>query len=162
MRAVVPIAVALAAALTASAGWTVPRPPAAAVSCDSAVLHPRSVRGERVVLRRVAFPRSRVFQVADADGPLPYWSKVGLYVRNGDTPVTVIVPGAWRSRLAVEWGDSGLVRAVRLPGCPASEHVWNGYAGGFYLRSPRACVPLVVRVGTRSTTIRFGLGRACD
>jgi hypothetical protein len=76
--------------------------------------------------------------------------------------VTIAVPHAWRGRAAVTWGDSGLARSLRLPGCPSPKGVWNGYAGGFYLRSPRVCLPLVIRVGTRSATVRLGLGRACD
>jgi hypothetical protein len=35
------------------------------------------------------------------------------------------------------------------------------YSGGFFLRSPGACLPLTFRVGQRSATVRFGLGRRC-
>ena len=45
--------------------------------------------------------------------------------------------------------------------CPPPATVWNAYAGGFYLRTPSACVPLVFRVGKRSATVWFGLGQAC-
>ena len=37
--------------------------------------------------------------------------------------------------------------------------VMGTYAGGFYLRSPSACLPLVFRVGRRSETVRFGIGQ---
>ena len=37
----------------------------------------------------------------------------------------------------------------------------TAYAGGFFLRSPSVCVPLIFRVGARSATVRFGIGRRC-
>jgi hypothetical protein len=43
----------------------------------------------------------------------------------------------------------------------ARAKVGFAYAGGFQLRVRAACVPLVFRVGRRSATARFGLGRAC-
>jgi peptide/nickel transport system permease protein len=35
----------------------------------------------------------------------------------------------------------------------------NAFAGGFYLRTCSACLPLVFRAGRRSPTVHFGLGR---
>jgi hypothetical protein len=45
--------------------------------------------------------------------------------------------------------------------CARPARVWDGYAGGFYLRSSAACVPLVFHNGDRSTTVLFSVGRRC-
>jgi hypothetical protein len=62
----------------------------------------------------------------------------------------------------IAWGDGG-GSALRFASCPAYEpkKPWNGYAGGFFLRSGSACLPLIFRVGHRTETVRFGLGRRC-
>ena len=53
-------------------------------------------------------------------------------------------------------------RPPEIARCPVSPpKVWNAYAGGFYLRSRSACVPLKFRVGRRAKTVRFGLGKRC-
>jgi hypothetical protein len=76
--------------------------------------------------------------------------------------VTVTVPKAWRNRLAISWGNRpGFFSTIRIASCSAGPKPWNAYAGGFHLRSRSACVPLVFRVGRRSATVRFGLGRRC-
>jgi len=38
---------------------------------------------------------------------------------------------------------------------------WNPYSGGFLLKTQSACVPLTFRVGSRSATVRFGVGKRC-
>jgi hypothetical protein len=38
---------------------------------------------------------------------------------------------------------------------------WSAYAGGFYLRTSGACVPLVFNNGRQTTTVRFGIGAHC-
>ena len=130
------------------------------VPCDSVVLRPRSLDpGDRILFSRVAFAHARLYQVARVGGERPYWSKVGLYVRAARIAVHLTVPRAWRSRMAITW-SSPPVTALRVAGCPSPPKIWNGYAGGFYVHEP-ACVPLIVRVGDRSTVIRFGIGRRC-
>jgi hypothetical protein len=118
----------------------------------------------RIVLDHVAFWRRRVFQIADVGGPLRYWSRSLLFIRPGRTSVTISVPRAWRPRAAIFWGDSGAVSTATFAGCSIpptlSPDRWNGYVGGFYVSEP-ACVPLRIQVGQRSTTVRFGIGRAC-
>jgi hypothetical protein len=91
------------------------------------------------------------------------WRKTPLIVRAGRTPVTVSVPPAWRSRAAIIWGSGtiGPRPALRIAACPRAPHQalgWNVYAGGFFLRSASACVPLTFQVGDRRRTLRFSLG----
>jgi hypothetical protein len=131
-----------------------------AVSCDSAIMltEPATPTVERILFDRVAVPPRDLLQVARTAGPWPYWRKAGLLVRAGSPRVTISVPSAWRTRVAITWGDSGIVSALRF--APCSTHRWNAYAGGFYVRRP-ACVPLRVRVGSRAREIRFGVGRRC-
>ena len=80
------------------------------------------------------------------------------------TSITISVPHAWRTGAAISWGGSGAVSVVRFEGCSIPPNLspkrWNGYVGYFYVREP-TCVPLHVRVGRRSTTVRFGIGRTC-
>jgi hypothetical protein len=89
--------------------------------------------------------------------------KAGLVVRNGDAPLKVSVPSAWQKRAAITWGNNviGPVGSLRIAACLSSSPGWHAYAGGFYLRSRAACVPLIFRVGNRSATVRFGIGTHC-
>ena len=102
------------------------------------------------------------------EGRWLHWQKHGLWLRAGHQTVTITVPKAWRNRAAITWGaNAGIVSTLRFPGCPAGPGTlagpgrWGGYAGGFYLRSSYACVPLVVAVGRRSAVIRVSVGRRC-
>ena len=147
------------AVLAARASATAP-----AVGCDQVTGQAKTGRdgGYRVVLGIVSVPPARLRQVvASGSRRWPWWRKAGLVVRASDTPVTVSVPRAWRTRAAITWGDSGTVAALALAPCPSSPSLWNAYAGGFLLRSRAACVPLTFSVAGRSRTVRFGLGRAC-
>jgi hypothetical protein len=106
--------------------------------------------------------------VAVHQGWWRYWQKHGLWILDGHQRVTITVPEAWRSRAAITWGvNVGIASTLRLPGtlltpgCPAGPLTWNSYAGGFYLRSRSACVPLVLAVGRRSAVVRVGVGRRC-
>lgn len=100
--------------------------------------------------------------VATREQPWAYWRKAGLPVRAGSAPVTVSVAPAWRGRAAITWGNStGVVASLRIAGCPGRRTVGHASAGGFYLRARSGCVPLTFRVGRRSATVRFGVGRRC-
>ena len=110
--------------------------------------------------------------IAIGDAPWPtvpvhqgrwrYWQKDGLDIRSGHQTVTITVPKDWRNRAAITWGvNVGIVSTLRLPGCDATPGSVNGYAGGFYLRSRSACVPLVFSIGRRSAVVRIGVGRHC-
>jgi hypothetical protein len=139
--------------------------PMPTVPCDDVILNPPRPTdgGYRLVLGLVAVPPPYQRQVLPTHStPWRYGQKAGLVVRAGTASVTVAVPPAWRERVAISWGNNtGIVSALRIVGCPVPPHVWNAYAGGFYLRSRSACAPLIFRVGRKSATVRFGIGRHC-
>jgi hypothetical protein len=89
-----------------------------------------------------------------------YWQKRGILIRAGTGPVSVSVPSSWRHRAAITYG-AGIVRSLLLIACRRPSGVWDGFAGGIYLRSPAACVPLVFTLGHRSTTVRFSVAGRC-
>jgi len=124
--------------------------------------------GRRVLLDVVSVPPLNVMQLPVRSGQKawPYWLKAPLMVAANAGAFTVSVPPQWRERVAIGWGSrSGYESTQKIEGCatPSSSgsSVWRGYAGGFYLRSPTACVPLVFRTGGRKATVRFGLGALC-
>jgi hypothetical protein len=146
--------------------WASPGPRVPVVTCDSIITPAGSFswRPKRVVLGVAAVPPAYVPQtVAGGSGRWPYWSKSGLVVRADSPPVRVSVPARWRSRAAIEWGNTGPASSLTIASCPPSGPLgdWNPYAGGFYLRSRAACVPLTFRVGNRTATVRFGVGKRC-
>jgi hypothetical protein len=121
-------------------------------------------RPKRVVLGVAAVPPVYIPQTTASDhADWPYWSKSGLVIRANSPVVEVTVPRRWRTRVAIAWGHTGPVSAVRIAPCDGDNAIpgWNPYAGGFFLRSRAACVPLVVRVGARTATVRFGVGKRC-
>jgi hypothetical protein len=134
------------------------------VSCNTIIGHAASGHGgdRRVVLGVVSVPPGYLPQTVPTHSrPWRFWTKRGLVVHADAGPVTVRVPRAWRRRVAIEWGNSGIVPALRIARCPHILKAWNAWAGGFHLRARSACVPLVFRVGRRSATVRFGVGRRC-
>jgi hypothetical protein len=94
--------------------------------------------------------------------PWTHFSKRGMVVRSGRA-VTVTVPLAWRHRVGIVWGNSGrgIFGSIRFAACGSDPSRGNAYAGGFYLRRPSECVPLVFRAGYRRQTVWFGVGRRC-
>lgn len=162
----VPVLVAVGlAGLTAMTAGAAPSAAPPTVTCDKIILTVGSGRagGYRVVLGVVSVPEAHLPQVVPSRSrPWTYWRKAGLVIRGDSPPVSVTVPKVWRNRVAITWGNSGIVSALRIASCPRfGDEPWNAYAGGFLLRSRSACVPLIFRVGNRSATVRFGLGRAC-
>jgi hypothetical protein len=142
--------------------------PSVTVPCDKIILRVRlgTTNGYRTVLGVVSVPRESHHSVQGASPTgqtWPYFRKMGLVIRGGAPLVTVSVPPQWRRRVAIAWGNSDVVSSIRIAPCGTySEKPWNAYAGGFFLRSPTACVPLTIRVGRRATTVRFGIGRTCS
>lgn len=155
------------AVLIAVAARAAPSLPARTVPCGEIILSVRSghAGGYRVVLGVVSVPPVHLPQVVPTGSrPWTHWRKAGVVIRADSPAVSVSVPKAWRNRAAISWGNNtGIVSALRIGSCPRSKAaLWNAYAGGFYLRARSACVPLIFRVGKRSATVRFGLGRTCE
>jgi hypothetical protein len=118
----------------------------------------------RLVLDAVSVPPAYQQQVVPTHSkPWAYFRKQGLVVRASGESVTITVPETWRRRAAISWGygGHGVFSSLRIAGCGSDPNAGNAYSGGFYLRASSACLPLVFRVGTRSATVRFGLGRHC-
>jgi hypothetical protein len=143
------------------------------VPCQEIIDHPRfpyigsrdPAFRYRTVLDVVSAPPAYMEQMVRVDeGPWRYWRKAGLVVRAGAPTLTVSVPAAWRKRAGITWGNggTGIHGVVRLPTCGSGPASGNAYAGGFYLRGPSVCLPLVFRVGGRTATLLFGLGRRCN
>ncbi len=164
--AAVIVALALGGGLTGVAARA-SSPPSRTVPCGENILLGHKLKfpyggGYRLVLGVVSVPPAYLRQVVrSGNQSWPYWRKAGLVLRAGST-VGVSVPKAWRERVAITWGNRpGVYSSLRIVGCKPSQDVGNAYAGGFYLRSRSACAPLIFRVGNRSATVRFGLGRTC-
>jgi hypothetical protein len=137
------------------------------VACDQVIGRAQSATqdGYRRVLGVFSVPRAYMpWKVVRVHGEgWPYWLKSGMVVRANRSPVTVSVPVAWRNRAAITWGNgTPAVSSVRFLPCPSPPNVWNAYAGGFFLSSRGACVPLVFQVGQRNQVVRFGIDRRCD
>jgi hypothetical protein len=164
--AVLAVFLALGAVSVAAARPASPAAPPTA-RCDQIALRVGSgtESGQRLLLGKVSVPDERHTSRAALSRkakPWPYFRRVELVVRGGASPVTVTVPAGWRHRVAISWGGTPAVSSLQIDSCSASpSKPWNAYAGGFYLRSRADCVPLDVRVGGRSTTVRLGIGRAC-
>lgn len=135
------------------------------VGCDQVIGRPRSpaAGGFRRVLGIVYVPAAYVPQVVRVHGEgWPYWEKAGMVVRANRSAVSVSVPAPWRKRAAVTWGNGKpATSSVRFSPCPVPANVWNAYAGGFFLSTRGACVPLVFQVGHRRQVVRFGIDRRC-
>lgn len=139
------------------------------VACERIVLRVAHHAAYRLVLDAISLPATTLPQVVALPQNVAeqerwrYWSKAGLIVRGGSPEVNVSIPASWRNRAAIGWGNSGAVDSLRIVSCRPSgpRKQWNAYAGGFYLRSRSACVPVIFRVGGRSAIVRFGVGRSC-
>jgi hypothetical protein len=139
--------------------------PQLVVTCDQVIGRPASpfADGYRRVLDVVSVPPAYIPQVVRTPGERwPYWEKSGMVVRANRVPVTVSVPRAWRTRAAITWGNgTPAVSVLRFSACPSPPKVWNAYAGGFFMRSRGACIPLVFQVGRRRRLVRFGIDHRC-
>jgi hypothetical protein len=156
------------AALLVAIGLVAPvgSPPARTVPCSESIDGTEFPfgGGYRLVLDAVSVPPAYLKQVVPtSERPWTYWRKAGLVVRASGQAVTISVPQAWRDRAGIAWGygGHGVFRSLRIAGCRARPTIGFAYSGGFYLRARSACVPVIFRIGGRSATVRFGLGRRC-
>jgi hypothetical protein len=160
--------VAAARAVSADSASDHAQQPAITVRCaESGLEFKRSAdigSDRRVVFGAISVPPSYLPQgvVDPTSAPFSHWSKAGLAIRAGTTAVTVSLPKQWRDRARIVWGAPGSpTTALRFEPCSWQAGFWNGYSGGFLLRSSPACVPLVFAIGHRRATLRFGVGRRC-
>ena len=172
MRALPALLAALTAALAiggcSGPGPVHPRPSAARlaaarnIGCDQTIIQVGAVTN-RVVLGVIQVPPAELSAaVPTGSEPWSYLRKYGLAIRPNSPAVLVTVPPAWRHAAAIVWGsDAGPFSSLRLLSCPAEVGPWNAYAGGFYLHSSSGCVPLVFKVGRRTVTLQFAIGRKC-
>jgi len=96
-----------------------------------------------------------------------YWSKQGVAVLAGPgPPVEISLAPSWTEKARLTWGN-GLPRGttVVFSRCArlssARGQTWLAYAGGFYINSPRGCVPLRIHVGRATASVTVGIGRRC-
>lgn len=140
--------------------------PRKVVTCaDAVLLNPSPSRGFRVLFDRVALPPKRLQRpsAAPQNHPLHYFAKQGLEVRAGRGPVELIVPTAWRDRLALGFGETGgpqQASVIKVLGCQAHK-AWYVYPGGYFLLRP-ACVPLVIRTAGQTARLEIGIGMPCS
>jgi hypothetical protein len=137
---------------------------ASVVSCDNVIASTRKPdRNDQIVLGSFGAPPQRIQRGENAQGSgWKYFAKSGVEIKAGVGPVTVSVATTDRNQVAISWGNGlAIVEAQRFPPCGSSGTIWRAYAGGFYLRSRTACVPLFIKVGARSKTIHIGVGRNC-
>ena len=160
------------AAIAAGSAWAAQPKPGRTIPCREIILATKwpylgnrdPAHRYRTILDAISVPPAYMQQVSAVDnGPWRYFRKQGLAVRAGAGPVTVSVAPAWRDRAAISWGNAGHgpFSSIRVARCAAGLGGY-AYAGGFFLRSPSACVPLVFHIGSRSQTVRFGIGRRCS
>jgi hypothetical protein len=141
---------------------TAPLASPSAVRCDQVITSSRGAPGARILFAVLTVPPAHLPRAAPTGtGPWGYFAKFGPALRANSPAVLVTIPAAWRHRAAIAWGNVGPVSSLRLLGCPRQLGAWNGYAGGFYLRSASGCVPVVFGIGRRTATLRFAIGRGC-
>jgi hypothetical protein len=161
----------VALVLTATVGTLQAAPPKiTSISCDSSEIYDNPVRphkGDQVLFGYVAVPSRDAYLGQPGrtiTGRWRYATTAYLLVHTGTKAVTLSVPQAWRGRFGIDFGNSGNhgLPALRVSPCryALSNGVWNEFGGSFSFNT-RACAPLIVRVGKRSSTTHFGLGKRC-
>jgi hypothetical protein len=136
------------------------------VSCDDSIGGARysgTDDGARIVLGVISVPPAYVPEAAAPGGAggWKYSAPADFVVRSEQPPFDLSVPKEWRDRVAISFGGTKPVPALRIPTCPNNGLPWNAFAVVFSLQERTACVPLTVAVGGKSETVRFGLGERC-
>lgn len=151
----------IAALCAAAAAAAAPTAPERAVTCAEAV--DVRVEGTRILLGAVVLSPGPELErpTLRGDTRWPWYRPARIAVRDRQPDVSVSVPLGWRDRVAVSWGADEPVVAVRFGRCASPGRGWTVYQGGLHLRKRADCVPVVVRAGGTSTTVRLGVGRAC-
>ena len=136
------------------------------VSCDASIGGARysgTDDGARIVLGTLSIPPEYTPEaaVAGGEGTWKFSAPADFVVRAERPPVELTVPKEWRDRVAFAVGGTKPVSALQISTCPNNGLPWNAFAAVFYLTEKTACVPLTIRVGSQSSTVRFGFGERC-
>jgi hypothetical protein len=136
------------------------------VACEESIGGARysgTDEGARILLGAISVPPDYRPEpgVPSGDKRWPYVVEVDVVFRAEQPPVEIAVPKEWRKRVAISLGNTKLASSLRVAPCPNNGLPWNAFTLGFNLQERTACVPLVFRVGARSRTARFGLGKRC-
>ena len=91
--------------------------------------------------------------------PHPLWIKTGLLVHAGHDS-TLTVPPPWADRVSIAWGNHAAewTTSLRIAACPSG--AWLAFPGGLSI-DRASCVPLEVRTGNETATIRISAGVRC-
>jgi hypothetical protein len=171
-RVALAIAVPVACVSVCVASASAARSNRVRVSCSNIIgsdtAHEDKMAGLRLVLGSVFVPVRTSQQAVPVplDQRWRYWMKAGVDVRAGaGPPVEISLGRSWAKKARLTWGN-GLPRGtiVEFARCGAvfKSHPWNGYAGGFYISTRSACVPLHIRVGRATASVTVAIGRRCD
>lgn len=141
---------------------------------DVIASEPTPPSGSSIILDSVALPTGRALQASPSGDSNPnekLFAKDALLIRRAAS-FDLVVPEAWRGRLAVGWGSpSKPTSHLRVPGCGPTQRMpsssrwvlsddWLVYPGGYSV--PQAsCVSLVVRAGQTERTVQIGVGAPC-
>ena len=118
--------------------------------------------GFQTVLKKVmVMPTSPQPATSAGPGRWAYFSKTDVLIRAGTGPVSVSVPPSWRGRAAITWGSVGQVESLTLTACARPGDGWDVFAGGLYVRTNKACVPVRFRLGGHTDTVIYDIGRDC-
>jgi hypothetical protein len=135
-------------------------PPAGSVDCAHSIDHADTPPVDyEVVLDAVALPTRRRFDARPSGDGIWRFAKQGLLVRS-DAAVDLTVAPAAAGRAWIGWGSPAEPASrVHVPAC-GGPYTWIVFVGGFWITQP-TCVPVVVRAGGRSATIRFAVDTYC-
>jgi hypothetical protein len=151
--------------LLLAAGVAAAPPPVSEAAVGCGEMTTERVRGARVLLDSVVLPKpvelERPARTDSGRAALPYFRSARIAIRAGEPDVSIAIPHGWRHRVALSWGRVAGASSLTFDRCSGTRSGWSVYAGGFHLRTPGDCVPVVVRVGGTATTVRLGVGRAC-
>lgn len=88
------------------------------------------------------------------------FAKTGLWYKRGKR-FRISVPAAMVDQLAIGWGGPGVPRPTAYSdACSGMPHEWVAVPGGYWV-SETICAPLKIRVGSRTATVRIGIGIPC-
>jgi hypothetical protein len=137
-----------------------------ALACGNYVDANASAASLQVVLGVVALPASPRYPAlgtslsGEGNKALRLFAKTGLVIKPGTT-FELIVPAPFTRRLSIGWGLPGTPsHRLVVNSCPNPGGKWLAYAGGYWIDHP-ACVPIIVRAGSKQQTVHIGIGTPC-